>query len=245
MKNESVIGILGGMGPEATLDLFGKIIRSTPAERDQDHLRVIIDSNPKVPDRTAAIVADGADPVPVMAASARVLETAGVDFIVMPCISAHYFLDDLQPVTGVPILSAFDAVADHISHRYPRVEKVGLLSTIGTITGGKLEARLMRNGIRTIIPDAAGQQQVMDAIYRIKGSSETDVRRQCRETLLSCASRLVESGAQGIVAGCTEIPLELKSADVPVPYFDALLILAEAAVRRAVPDHGKTTAALA
>ncbi|MCP4691149.1 MAG: aspartate/glutamate racemase family protein, partial [Desulfobacterales bacterium] len=155
---EKIIGIIGGMGPEATLDLYGKIIRATPAEKDQDHLRVIIDSNPKVPDRTPAIIGRGENPVPVMVESGKTLERAGVDFIVIPCISAHFFLDDLQKALGAPILSVFAAVAERIVTRHPDVKRVGLLATSGTISGGKFEARLMQNGIITMAPDSENQQ---------------------------------------------------------------------------------------
>ena len=108
MKKQ-VIGILGGMGPEATLDCFDKIIKHTPAQKDQDHLRVIIDSNPAVPDRTAAIIGDGQSPVPVMVEGCHALENAGADFIIIPCVSAHFFIDEIQQQTNLPILSIFDA----------------------------------------------------------------------------------------------------------------------------------------
>ncbi len=94
--NTKTIGILGGMGPEATLDCFGKIIKNTPASKDQDHLRVIIDSNPGVPDRTAAIIGGGESPVPIIIEGCRALERAGADFIIIPCVSAHFFLAEIR-----------------------------------------------------------------------------------------------------------------------------------------------------
>ncbi len=231
--HQKIIGILGGMGPEATLDLYGKIIRATPAEKDQDHLRVIIDSNPKVPDRTPAIIGDGEDPVPAMAESGKTLERAGVDFIIIPCISAHFFLENLQKALEAPILSAFGAVADRIENRHPDVKRVGLLATSGTIIGGKFEARLLQSGVKTMAPGPENQQKVMDAIYKIKSSRDETVRRQCKANLLSAAEHLIEKGAMGIIAGCTEIPLELKAGDLSVPLFDPLRILAESAVEKA------------
>jgi aspartate racemase len=104
---EKTIGILGGMGPEATLDFFGKIIQNTPATSDQEHLRVIIDNNPKIPDRTEAILGKGESPVPVMVQGGLSLAKAGADFIVIPCISAHFFLDELRCNLSLPIISAF------------------------------------------------------------------------------------------------------------------------------------------
>ncbi len=228
-----IVGILGGMGPEATLDLFGKIIRATPATKDQDHLRVIIDSNPMVPDRTPAIIANGENPVPTMLESGKVLERAGVDFIIIPCISAHFFLDELQRDLKVPILSAFDAVAEKISKKSPDVKTVGLISTTGTIQGGKFAQRLLQSSIATVVPNENDQKTVMDAIYNIKGTQNPDVRRQCKADLIRVSQNVIKLGARGIIAGCTEIPLELKAQDLPVVFFDPLQILAETAVREA------------
>ena len=231
--NTKIIGILGGMGPEATLDLYAKIIRATPAAKDQDHLRVIIDSNPQIPDRTPAIIADGENPVPTMLASGKMLESAGVDFIVIPCISAHFFLNELQQGLKVPILSAFDAVAEKISKEFSDVKTIGLISTTGTIQGGKFAQRLLQNSIAAVVPDENDQKAVMDAIYHIKGTQQPDVRRQCQADLIRVSQNVIKMGAQGIIAGCTEIPLELKAEDLPVPYFNPLQILAETAVRKA------------
>ncbi len=228
-----IIGILGGMGPEATLDLYAKIIRATPATKDQDHLRVIIDSNPKVPDRTPAIIANGESPVPTMLESGKVLEKAGVDFIIIPCISAHFFLDELQRDLEVPILSAFDAVAEKISNEFPDVKTVGLIATTGTIQGGKFAQRLLQNTIATVAPDENDQKTIMDIIYHIKSTQKPDVRRQCKADLIRVSQNLIKNGAQGIIAGCTEIPLELKAEDLAVAFFDPLRILAEAAVGKA------------
>jgi len=231
---EKIIGIVGGMGPEATLDLYAQILRATPAQKDQDHLRVIIDSNPKVPDRTAAMIGDGEDPVPTMAISCRAVQRAGADFIVIPCISAHFFLEELQQHSSLPILSAFDAVADTIVSHDGEIKTAGLLATSGTIRGGRFAGRLGDYGIATLVPDADNQKAVMEAIYRIKGSQDPGVRAQCRANLIAAANQVVEGGAQGIIAGCTEIPLALNQEDLPVPFFNSLEILAAAAVDTAL-----------
>ena len=130
---EKTIGILGGMGPEATLDLFSKIIANTPAAKDQDHLRVVIDSNPKVPDRTAAILRGGESPVPAMKAGIQALKQAGADFVVIPCVSAHFFLDELQREATLPILSMLDVTAEHIRKDHLHIRTVGMLATTGTL----------------------------------------------------------------------------------------------------------------
>jgi len=232
--SEKVIGIVGGMGPEATLDLYREILRATPAQKDQDHLRVIIDSNPKIPDRTPAITGAGGSPVPAMAMSCRAVANAGADFVIIPCISAHFFLEELQQQIDLPVLSAFDAVSEHILARHPDIRRVGLLATSGTITGGRFAACLADHGITTIVPDKDHQERLMAAIYRIKASLDPQVRAQCRADLIAAAVHAVAQSAQGIIAGCTEIPLELKPSDLSVPLFNPLAILAQAAVERAV-----------
>ncbi len=232
--SEKTIGIVGGMGPEATLDLYGQIIRATPAQKDQDHLRVIIDSNPKIPDRTAAMIGKGESPVPAMAMSCRAVQKAGADFVIIPCISAHHFLDELQQQIDLPILSAFDVVGEHIVNRYPEVKTAGLLATSGTIDGGRFAGHLADHGIATVVPDIDNQEALMNAIYKIKGSQDSAVRAQCKASLISTATHVVEQGAQGIIAGCTEIPLELKQEDLSVPFFNSLEILATAAVNTAI-----------
>lgn len=230
---EKVIGILGGMGPEATLDCYARIIKSTPAKTDQEHLRVIIDANPKVPDRTAAIIADGPSPVPILVAGCQTLQAAGADFIIIPCVSAHFFLEEIRQQTKLPILSIFDAVAETISRDHADIKTIGLMGTTGTISGGLFQKRLTAASIKTIAPDETQQARVMAAIYDIKNSSSTRSRKQITSDLVAVVESLVSKGARGIIAGCTEIPLALKQAHLPVPYFDALTILARAAILKA------------
>ena len=138
---EKTIGILGGMGPEATVDCYARIIQNTPAKTDQQHLRVIIDSNPKVPDRTAAITGKGPSPVPTLVSGCCALQAAGADFIIMPCVSAHFYLTEIRRQITLPILSIYDAVADSISVNYPDINTVGLMGTSGTISGGLFQKR--------------------------------------------------------------------------------------------------------
>ena len=227
---EKTIGILGGMGPEATLDLFAKIIAHTPAARDQDHLRVVIDSNPKVPDRTDAILRGGESPVPAMRAGIDALKRAGADFVVIPCLSAHFFLDELQRDAGLQILSMFDVAAEHIRAHHPNIRKVGMLATNGTLQGGRFRERLQVSGIETLTPAGSDQERVMVSIYEIKGAPGGRDRSAIAAEIREIAGRLLRRGVQGVVAGCTEIPLVLKPGDLDVPVFDTLTLLARAAI---------------
>lgn len=230
---EKVIGILGGMGPEATLDCFARIINNTPAKTDQDHLRVIIDSNSKVPDRTAAIIGEGESPVSILVDGCCSLQRAGADFIIIPCVSAHFFIDAVQEQSKLPILSIFDAVSEAIVLEHPEIKTIGLLGTTGTIRGGFFQKRLDTESIKTIVPDDSHQSKVMEAIYDIKKSKPTRSKKEITSDLIAVAQSLVVEGAQGIIAGCTEISLTLSKDYFSIAYFDALAILARVAISEA------------
>jgi aspartate racemase len=125
---EKIIGIIGGMGPEATLDLYRRIIENTPARVDQDHIHVIIDSNPKIPDRTSAILSGGENPTTALCETARNLEKAGADFLIMPCNSAHMFLKEFQNCVKIPFLSIVDETIHTLLEAVPDVKCIGLLA---------------------------------------------------------------------------------------------------------------------
>ncbi len=137
--SEKTIGILGGMGPEATADLFYRIVKATPVERDQDHPRTIVYSNSKVPDRTPAIVGEGESPLPEMLMAAKSLQGAGADFLIIPCNTAHYFIEDLRNELGIPVLHMIEMTARHAAREYPGARMVGLIATDGTLSSGIYE----------------------------------------------------------------------------------------------------------
>jgi len=231
--SEKVIGVLGGMGPEATLSCFEKIIRNTPAGSDQEHFRVVIDNNPKVPDRIKAILEDGESPLPVLIDGCRSLERAGADFAIIPCVTVHYFLEQLKESSPLPILSILDVVVDYICRHHPKMNKFGLMATNGTVQSGIFQKRLAQAGLDCIVCPPDTQKQVIAAILDIKKTIPTRSREIITADLAAATEKLVELGAEGIIAGCTEIPLYLQNKDVRVPYFDSLLILALASIHRA------------
>jgi aspartate racemase len=231
---KKVIGILGGMGPEATVSLFRRIVEVTGATRDQDHIRIIIDNNPKIPDRTPAILGGGESPVPLMVSTARNLERAGADFIIIPCVSAHQFIDSLREAISIPILSIVDAVIAELEITSPALQVVGLLATTGTITGGHFQRGLEEVGYVVKVPVSADQEKlVMEAIYGDRGIKAGFLSAENRSKLMEASRRLMEMGAQGIIGGCTEVPLVLSQEDLSVPFFDSLLILARESVKEA------------
>ena len=148
---KKTIGILGGMGPMATADLFRKITALTGAGRDNDHIRIYIDSNASIPDRTAAILEGGEDPVPAMADALRHLELCGADCVIMPCNTAHYFLPRLEPLTKLPFLSMIQAAANACRDRFPG-RTVGILATTGTLSAGLYQEALAGRGVPFLVP---------------------------------------------------------------------------------------------
>ena len=235
-----MIGVLGGMGPAATADFYQKIIRATPAKMDQEHLKVLIFSNPHVPDRTAAIRGEGPSPLSVLVASAEVLVRGGADFITIPCVTAHYYYEALQRAVSVPILHLVGETATAVANEYPGVRRLGLLATTGTLESRLFEPYFEPRGFTILTPDPAVQATVvMEAIYAVKhGESVERPRRLIREA----TEHLQAHGAEAIITGCTEIPLVLQGDDLPLPVIDPTWILAQAAVRRALEQDRPLTA---
>ncbi len=228
-----MVGILGGMGPEATLDLYRHIINLTPAIKDQDHIPVLIYSNPKIPDRTEAIAAGGESPLPYMIEGARVLEKAGAGIIAMPCNAAHYFLPQLQREVTVPFLDMIEETCREVRRTLPHATKVGLIAALGTVHSGIYHRAFARDGIEVLIPSEAEQQKIHAAIGQVKAGEQN---RLTRETFQSCGRRLIEAGAEAVILGCTEVPLAFEPNEVGYFSIDTTRILAEAAIAWALSE---------
>ncbi len=231
MKRKT-IGILGGMGPYATVDLFRKIIEATPAQRDQEHLRILVDNNPRIPDRTQAILGKGKSPLPMMIETAKNLEKAGADFILIPCHTAHFWLRELQEGLSIPIIDMVEETVRAISTKCPHFHKVGLIATTGTIKSKVYHQVFERMGWEVIIPKEAGQEIVMKEIYGEEGIKTGQLEKP-KAKIIKVAQELLGRGAEIIVAGCTEVSLVLKKEDLSVPVVDSTEILARAAVKEA------------
>ncbi|ADV66034.1 aspartate/glutamate racemase family protein [Deinococcus maricopensis] len=224
------VGVLGGLGPDATLDFFAKVLRASRAEREQDHLRLLIDNNPQVPDRNAALTGRGASPGPALAGMARGLEAAGADFLVMVCNTAHAYQADIEAAVRVPFVSLIDETVHATLRAVPGARAVGLLATTTCLDAGLYQRAFAPHGVRMIEPDAAGRARFMEVLYRIKaGDTGAAVRADMRALGLA----LADAGADALVAGCTEVPLVLGAADVPVPLISSTDVLVERTVQYA------------
>lgn len=231
--NDKLIGILGGMGPEATAECYLKIIRATNAQKDQDHYRVIIDSNAKIPDRTEAISGRGESPVPEMLHAAKNLEKLDVDVACIPCMTAHYFIDEIQKSVSYPLLNAFLELKKFIQNHYPNVKKIGVLATTGTLETGLFQKYL--DDMEVIHPTPYTQNdKVMKAIYGENGIKSGNTDGEPLQLLKEASQELLDNGAELIISGCTEIGLVLKPYHLPVPLIDPMEVVAHVVVKESV-----------
>ena len=225
---KKTVGILGGMGPMATADLFQKIVAHTAADQDGGHIRVYIDSNASIPDRTAAILSGGEDPVPAMADSLGKLEACGADCIIMPCNTAHYFLPRLEPLTKLPFLSMIRVAAQACRERFPG-RTAAILATTGTLAAGLYQGALTAEGVPFLEPDEGERTALMEIIYQgVKAGAPPE---RYRAPFLSVIERLTGRGAECFLLACTELSLAVRELGVDLPVVDPTEELAKAAVR--------------
>ena len=222
------IGILGGMGPLATADLFRKLILFTDAEGDHDHIRIYIDNNPAIPDRTAALLSGGDDPLPAMTDSLRKLEACGASCILMPCNTAHCFLPRLQPLTALPFLSMPEAAAKACAARFPG-KTAAVLATRGTLSSGLYQDALSREQVPFLLPDDGQQEALMRVIY--EGVKAGRAPAEYQRDLDAVVRGLATLGADFFLLGCTELPLAVSALGWQLPVMDPTEELAKAAIR--------------
>lgn len=223
---KKTIGIIGGMGPLATCDLFRKIIDVTDAGCDQEHIRVCIDNNTEIPDRTAAILHGGADPVEQMVLSAKGLCAMGADVLIMPCNTAHYFYERVSEAVSIPFLHMIEETAAAIKAK--GIRRVGLLATDGTVQSGVYAKAFEKAGISMMVPSAQGQKAVMGLIY--EGVKAGNYRYNL-DDFYAAMDALLDSGAETLVLGCTELPVAFDMFGIERPHIDPTKVLAAAAVK--------------
>ncbi|MBR2829577.1 MAG: amino acid racemase [Solobacterium sp.] len=225
---KKVVGIIGGMGPLATADLFEKIILHTEARTDQEHLRVCIDSNTDIPDRTEALLHGGKDPVPELTKSAQRLVSIGAEVLVMPCNTAHGFYEQVAASVNVPVLHMIALTRDALKER--GIQRAGLLATDGTVETGIYQKTFAGSGIELLVPEGEDQKAVMEIIYDGVKAGRTDFdtgafRKTCEH--------LLARGAEVLVLGCTELPPAFADYHLDYPNIDPTLELALGAIRAA------------
>ena len=226
--DKKVLGIIGGMGPLATADLFYKIIMLTDASSDAEHIHILIDNNPKTPDRTAAVLCGSDASFVFTAKSAQRLERMGADILLMPCNTSHVFYSQLCESLHIPVINMIEEVAAKVGTM--GTKKVGLLATNGTLHAKLYESALDKYGIQTIRPSQRGQQEVMALIYNgVKaGAGQYDTSLIKKEL-----KSMMDEGAESFILGCTELPVAFQRYGIAFPFVDSSVILARAAIEKA------------
>ncbi|MDQ2955857.1 MAG: amino acid racemase [Actinomycetota bacterium] len=228
----SALGVLGGMGPLATAHFYQQLIALTPAERDQDHLPVVLWADPSVPDRTAAVLGQGDSPVPAMLRGIRWLQAAGTDLVAVPCNTAHAFFDQIVTHTEVRLIDMVLESVRTAQCEQPAAGKVGVLCTEGTRVAQLYERAARTQDVELVQVDARTQRRSVDvAIGLVKARpADHDALAAAAEHITLAAARLVELGAEVVIAACTEIPLVMSGASRIVPMIDSTGCLAAAAL---------------
>jgi aspartate racemase len=232
MNNETrVAGVLGGMGPEATVDFMRQVIALTKVSRDQDHVRMLVDHNPQVPSRQRALLEDGPSPAPELAAMAARLEAAGADFLVMPCNTAFAFRAAIEAAVRIPLLSIVElTAAEAIRHG---ARGIGILATRGCLRAGVYQEQFSGSGVALLLPGEDELDLFMELVERIKLG---DTGGEVKASMMSLALAQVQRGARAIIVGCTEVPLVLDPLMIGVPLISSTEVLAAETVRLARGD---------
>ncbi len=203
-----LLGVLGGMGPLATADFFRKLIEETPAQRDEQHVPVVVYSVPQMPSRENAITCGGESPLPHMLAGMMALGKLEVGCVAIPCNTAHYWYDELQRASGLPILHIADAACDELRKRGSAQSRVGLLCTEATIAARIYEHRLVAHGIECLLNSVEERATLVRvAIDAVKAGRLDEGGRAIERA----AIQLFERGVDTVILGCTELPVALEA----------------------------------
>ena len=226
------LGILGGMGPLATVEFMQKIIARTPAHNDQQHIPMLVSNNPQIPDRTAFLISGGEDPFPALKQGMEELENAGAGCIVMPCNTAHYWYPRLSQQCKVHTISILDSVVQEAVAR--GYKKVGIMATTATMQTHMYKSKLAQYQIEVVEPSDIQQTAVMEGIYAVKGGKV----EAGQQAMLPVFESLLAQGAEAVILGCTEIPVALAEQAYHQPHLclDSLDILADQCIQWATEE---------
>lgn len=239
------VGMIGGLGPAATVDLYDKIVKATPAKTDQEHFKLVVEQNPQIPDRTKCLLEGGDDPTLAMYNCAKRLEADGCDCLIVPCNTAHAFVARIEPYVRIPFINMQRVTMQEIQEKFGDKAVIGLLATTGTVKSGLYGQKAKAMGMPLFVPDEAHQQRVMAAIYGPQGAKAGFTEGVCHGDLCSAAEYLVKiHGCNVLILGCTELPLILDEGFATVAGKEVFFIDPTSALaRRVVKEAEKAYAA--
>lgn len=219
----STVGILGGMGPQATILLQERLLRAVPATDDADHIPLLIDMNPQVPSRIQWLIeGNGIDPAPALVAMAKRLETAGATALAMPCNTAHAFAKDIDAATDIPFMNMPQLAAAYVATKVPAGGAIGILASPATQVTELFKSVLAPHGLMALYP--INQDPLLATIREIKAGGVTEHHRF---VLNNEAETLVHQGARAILVGCSEFSLLSDDIAVSVPVVDTMNVLTD------------------
>lgn len=227
-KTEKVLGVLG-FSPYATIDFLRKLADQTPAKKDWEHLRVLVDINTKIPSRGRAIELGEEDPTPYMRKAIQDLAKNGAAFVVIPCNTSHFFYDEVIKDLGVTVLNIIEETSNYLLSHYPKIKKVGLMAS-RSVTKHKLYDKFLNPKGVTVLTLSAEQDIISDIIEQVKVGNDGFETKQRIKTL---AEKFIKTGAEGVILGCTELALVLNDNYISVPVYDSNKILALSALEKA------------
>lgn len=224
-QKKPILGILGGLGPMSSVYFYELITAHTVAQRDQEHIDIVLSSRASTPDRTDYIMGKSTDsPLPYMVEDALRLEAYGADVIVIPCNTAHYFIDEVRRSVKIPVPSIIEETAEYI--KQCGYKKAGIMATRGTVISGSYQEKLEQLGLGWEIPGKTDQGYLHSLIYDdIKSGKKPNMER-----FLTVAENLSQKGCDVLILGCTELSLIKETESMDIPFADSLKILAHKAI---------------
>lgn len=231
--SEKILGILGGLGPLATVYFMDLIVKMTEAKKDQDHISMIVLNHAAIPDRTEFILdATKPNPLPMMIEDAKKLQSAGADYVVMPCNTAHFFYEQIQHNIEIPMLNIIEETVKYARDE-KKVKKLGILATKGTVSAGSYQRMCENYGIEWAVPSLQDEQSLMNIIYnQVKAGKEVNITE-----FIKIIENMKADGCDAVTLGCTELSVINKDfALCRDDVVDSLEVLA----RRSIELCGKT-----
>lgn len=227
-----VVGVIGGIGPQATLAFFSAVLERTVASQPSDHVHLLIDCNPKVPNVNASVLGTGQSVAPALCQAAKKLEAAGAEVLVVVCNAAHAYARQIQDAIKIPLLDMVDAAAREASTLLPNGGRVGIMATDGCLASGIYQRALAARGLHPVVPSDADTETLMQTLSGVSVSAQSS-HTSARSSLIGLSQRLLDEGADLLIAACTEIPLILQPTDLPVRLLDPVQAIADRCIEAA------------
>lgn len=222
--SRKTLGLLGGMGPEATVELMRRVVATTPARDDADHIRMLVDNNPQVPSRIAHVIeGTGEDPTPVLVAMAEGLKQAGADFLAMPCNTAHWYLPAVCKAVDLPFLDMIDLSVRYLQNSRPRPQTIALLASPAVRKVGLFDQRLKAGGFTPVYADGREEEAILKVIRAVKAKTCGRVEQDAYQAV---TDGLRDRGADAFLIACTELSVIELPETGGLPLADTLDLLA-------------------